>query len=152
MEVRIKSGNKPDFHLPKLPQLMCGEIKREDDLKTDQQNTVLQELSDELEFVFGSLPKDRQQVIMEIEATGYKIQKKRVGIYVICVLWDGVYLGTEIDNFEIPTILRDIDKLMDGIQKVLISKVRFEESVKRIEIAKKVVYPSSPEYPIYPEK
>jgi hypothetical protein len=37
---------------------MRGEIKREDDLKTDQQNTVLQELSDELEFVFGSLPKD----------------------------------------------------------------------------------------------
>ncbi|PKY52252.1 hypothetical protein RhiirA4_427057 [Rhizophagus irregularis] len=132
-EVRIKSGNKPDFHLIKSPQLMRGEIKREDDLKTDQQNTALQELSDELEFVF----------------------EKRVGIYVIHILGNGVYFGTEIDNFEIPTILRDIDKLIDGIQKVLISKVRFEESVKSIEIAKKVVYPSSPEicqYPIYPEK
>jgi hypothetical protein len=30
-----------------------------------------------LEFVFGSLPKDWQQVIMEIEATGYKIQSKQ---------------------------------------------------------------------------
>ncbi|CAB4446728.1 unnamed protein product [Rhizophagus irregularis] len=150
-EVRIKSGNKPDFHLIKSPQLMRGEIKREDDLKTDQQNTALQELSDELEFVFGSLPKDRQ-VIMEIEVTGYKFKVNKL---VMLVLWNGVYFGTEIDNFEIPTILRDIDKLIDGIQKVLISKVRFEESVKSIEIAKKVVYPSSPEicqYPIYPEK
>ncbi|CAG8615288.1 7686_t:CDS:10 [Paraglomus brasilianum] len=146
MEVRIKSGNKPDFHLTESPRLMCGEIKREDDLKTDQKNTgkLLQELSDELELVFGSLPKNQQQVIMEIEATGYKIQKKRVGIYVMRVLGNGVYLGVEIDNFEIPTILQDIDKLIDAIQKVLISKVRFEESVKRIEITKRVVYPSSP--------
>ena len=57
---------------------MCGEIKREDDLKTDHLNTrkLLQELSDELEYVFSTLPKDRQQVITEIEATGYKIQSK----------------------------------------------------------------------------
>ncbi|CAG8715533.1 11671_t:CDS:2, partial [Acaulospora morrowiae] len=36
--------------------------------------------------------------ITEIEATGYNIQKKRVGIYIMRVLKDGVYLGTEIDN------------------------------------------------------
>ncbi|CAG8739609.1 606_t:CDS:2, partial [Acaulospora morrowiae] len=124
MEVRVQSGNKPGFHLMESPQLMCGEIKRGDDLKTDQLNTgkLLQELSDELEYVF----------------------KNRVGIYVMRVLGNGVYLGSEVDNFEIPTILQDIDKLIDGIQKVLISKVRFEESVKCIEITKKVVYPSSP--------
>ncbi|CAJ0764597.1 5583_t:CDS:2 [Entrophospora sp. SA101] len=146
MKVRVQSGNKPDFHLVESPQLMCGEIKKDDDLVTDQQNTgkLLQELSDELEFAFGSLPKDQQQIIMEIEATGYKIQKKRVGIYVMRVLGSGVYLGNEIDSFEIPTILQDIDKLIDGIQKVLTSKVRFEESVKRIEIGKKAVGSSFP--------
>lgn len=50
--------------------------------------------------------------------------EKRVGIYVMRVLGSGVYLGVEIDSFEIPTILQDIDKLIDGIQKVLTSKVR----------------------------
>ncbi|CAG8454020.1 9760_t:CDS:2 [Paraglomus brasilianum] len=45
---------------------------------------------------------------MEIEATGYKIQKKRVGIYV----------------------MHDIDKLTDGVQKVLISKDEFQKGLK----------------------
>jgi hypothetical protein len=78
MQVRVQSGNKPDFHLMGSPQLMCGEIKRGNDLKTNQLNTgkLLQELSDELEYVFSNLPKDKQQVITEIEATGYKIQSK----------------------------------------------------------------------------
>lgn len=64
------------------------ERSRDDDLKTVQQNTgkLLLEFSDESEFVFGSLPKDRQEGIMEIEAIGYKIQKKQVGIYVMRVL------------------------------------------------------------------
>ncbi|CAI2190013.1 12359_t:CDS:2 [Funneliformis geosporum] len=125
MEERVQLGNKPDFHLKESPQLMCGEIKSDNDIKTDHFNTgkLLQELSDELEFVF----------------------EKRVGIYVMRVLGNGVYLGVEVDNFEIPTILQNIDKLVDGIQKVLISKVRFEESVKRVEITKKAIYPSSPE-------
>lgn len=134
MEVRVQSGNKPDFHLVDSPQLMCGEIKKDDNFMTDHKNTckLQQEMADELEFVFNNLEKDCQRIIMNIESTGYKIQKRRVGIYIMRVLGDGVYLSGEIDNFEIPTILNDLDKLIEGIIKILRSKLRFEESIKRL--------------------
>ncbi|CAG8727071.1 10976_t:CDS:2 [Dentiscutata erythropus] len=40
----------------------------------------------------------------------------------MCILGDGVYLSAEVDNFEIPIILKNINRLIEGIIKILKSK------------------------------
>ncbi|KAI8999168.1 hypothetical protein BC832DRAFT_541998 [Gaertneriomyces semiglobifer] len=87
-------------------------------------------MADELESCHDRLAAGNKRKITEIESTGYLCMGKRVEIFNMRVLGNGVYLAGQVGEFTVPVFLKDIRLLINAITTILVSKLRYLESAR----------------------